>query len=504
MVENIETKITDLSTDCLIAIFRYFKRDRIALCNIKLAHDAFGDAVDYFVQTSSEFNFVVTDRKGEISEDGKLFEGFVKLFGSKMKFLSIEFADEGDLLMNDRVEFLIENYCTDGNIRSCKLDGVKLSKSFAERNISFFNSLEYLKLEYLTEPIDIEWLIKLIGTSKNIKEIYITCGGCELKMGYDIFRSIASSNLEICHLNATAISDLTREMSDLPKNNTLKELNIGGSYYDPAVLTYFPNIECVRNFRRTKYPLNPILRLTALKTFELICDGLDTEVLSFLTNLADQNDLESFALIQHLVSDQTEIEAQLTNALCNMTNLKKLKLVRKFQFAHHLSRIGSCLQNLQEITFYYHNFCGCEERKKFVQNLVDFVRTLKNLTVIKCEFFDGFDVTELCRKLIDIREAQGNTEILHIHGIRRINWPVSFSWRQHQYIRFVKGKRLNQNRKNHVYASNFLFFFYRLKFTVDFYFVKTRIGIPHQTKQIVLLIVSAALLTIETICPLFG
>lgn len=120
-----------------------------------------------------------------------------------------------------------------------------------------------------------------------------------------------------------------------------------------------------------------------------------------------------------------------------MTNLKKLELQTMFQFEKHLPRIGSCLENLKEFSFFCYNGFEKAGPKKIMQNLLAFVERAAKLTLITSLFFNSIDASELCEKLMNIRKTLGNTEILSIQGIPRTKWP-RLSSEQKNYIKFTE------------------------------------------------------------------
>lgn len=468
MAENIEMKITDLNNDCFIEICRNLNwKD---LYSLKLAHDALADAIEYIAQIN-EFNFMLIDQK----DDVKLFEGFVKLYGGKMKCLNIKCIDKWSSSVHRHVEFLIEHYCVNEKNKHCKFDGFKLRKSFFMRNISFFHSLKSLNLNYLDKSGSIDWLVDFIGTSKNIREICVTCDGhCEINDEHNVFQSIALSNLEICHLNFNLYTGSANEckMNNLPMNYILKELDLGGMHYDPIVLTYFPNIECLKILNYIRCSLNAILTLPKLRTLKLVLEELDTQpnFLPFLAKLGDQNSLESFTLIQlnSSESNQIEIEAQLANSLLKMTNLKILYLMAEFQFHEYLPQIGNCLKKLKEFTFFCCNgkITGIKDQKKSVQNLLNFVKTAKKLTVLDCTVFEEFDTNKLSKTLFNIRKTQRNTDILNVRAVQRTNWPI-LSNEQRKFIQITEreGKQLliQYGKIKFLHSNSYFYFHCRLK-----------------------------------------
>lgn len=456
MTENIETKtkITDLNNECFIKICRYL--DWNDLLGLKLAHNAFDDAIDFIARTT-EFEFIITS--GNISK----FESFVELFGRKIKWLKVRFytfddgEDEDDddewmTTMNYRVEFFIEKYCVNGNIKHCSFNGFKLRKFFFIRNISFFNCLETFELIDSTKPNDIKWLMDFISKNKNMQEFYlfyVSDADVDSDIKCDILYSIASSHLKKFWFSDTIIGDLYCKPNKLPlpMNYTLKDLCIDSRLYDPVLLTYFPNIECVRNFYSfdDSYLLDPFLTLPELKWLELHFEELGTEFLfSFLTKLADRNSLEYFSLNEEIMARELNDKelSLMANNLCKMTNLKKLeiKFYDTISFEKHLPRIGNCLKNLQDLNFHGGwKFGNLDEQKKNEQIMLDFVKMAKNLTVLECSLADHLNKTELCDKLIKIRKEQGNSKILYLRGASTIGWPMTEEMRK--YIRVKDFKR---------------------------------------------------------------
>lgn len=178
--KQIKTKITDLNTECYVEICRNLKwKD---LLNLKLSHDAFGDAVDFIVRIR-EFPLVMMTN---VEANSPEFEGFLELFGRKIFFLDIYFSVCCESLrgrgrsidVDNRVESLIVTNCLDGNIRHCDFGELRLSKSFftKKRSISFLNSLETLSWSYPTDQIHLTWLTKFLSASKSIRELNIRFG----------------------------------------------------------------------------------------------------------------------------------------------------------------------------------------------------------------------------------------------------------------------------------------------------------------------------------------
>lgn len=436
MAETSKRNIIDLNTYCLIEIFRYL--DYKDWINLKLAHDIFGEACNHMVRVNgNDIKFELnSEKKSDYFVQMDILERFLELFGNETRALNIKFS--GSRRDNRSIDALLEKYCMAGNIKHCNLNGLELRRPFFSKNMTFLNSLVSLKLHNSTNVLDAHLLLDFIATSRNLKEFYFSSTKCKLGNRYDFFRKIASSNLEICHINLPMNRDLTREISSLPINYTLKELSSERSTYDPAILLYFPKIESLKLsfFEEFKYSMNPILLLSELKSLDLNClFCVKTTIPLFLPKLANQNNLESFTLRKFLRNSLTDMveESEIANALCKMTNLKKLNLRTSYSFQQHLPTIGNSLKNLEEFSY----LCppGCLDGYS-IDFLLDFIKVSKNLKIIRSASLVKFGSDQLFESLANIRKAQQATEILHIEGLCSTK-NVTLSDEQKKYIKFI-------------------------------------------------------------------
>lgn len=302
----IELKITDLNTQCLIAIFKHLNYDD--LHNVKRAHPTiFGGAVDL---AASDGNFTFSLQK--VTNDNKQVKimcnimAFFKAFGGKLKQLNIKLKKENTTAYNllcQHLETLIEYYCVaSGTVKHCSFDDFKLRRSFMKTNEKFFLGLESLRLVNSIGDKHLPVVMQLVAAG-GIKKIICRGAGFH-DTGFNVFAKIAKSRLETCILD---MHDGVRGVIvyfNLPKNESLKRLELGSYSYDPSVLTLFPNIEVLAysNDERHSFSLDPISALPKLKSLKLAYDSNKwTENLSLLSKLADRNSLDSLVLESNFV-----------------------------------------------------------------------------------------------------------------------------------------------------------------------------------------------------------
>lgn len=430
---SLETKITDLNKQCLIEICRHL--DKHSLYNLKQTSKSFGEAIDHIVSLN-DFKFNICDNKGAITEDAKIIGGFLYLFGDKIRSLRI-ICEKYVWLLNKHVQYMIESYCTKGNIKQLELNMLPLREAFCKRNISFLDKLDYLNLKPpISEYNDANWLLNFTASLVNLKEFYFDFHGIGDVDACDVFSALASSKLEIFDFDKHDLVLPEIDSNSLPMNFTLKKLHMR-SIYNPAILTRFPNIEYLWAFRRMpEYSVEPILTLPALKKLEIICfECNEPKFLEFLNELANKNQLETYRLDLMFSKDypKNEFETALTKILCKMTNLKEVELALPYycSFYEHLPQIGASLANLEKFSI-----SQSVAEEKNLNDLLKFIENLKRLGYFSCFISNNIDPLEYCEELINIRKAQKATQVLSIAGIYDTR-DLTLSNEQKKYIKLI-------------------------------------------------------------------
>lgn len=463
-VENTDQdlKILDLNNDCLIKVFTHL--NYTDLLNVSKASDEFKYAVDA-ICCVTQFEFTI-NMENEVDMLVKMspIEDFLLLFGEKIKGSKIELnckpwqADYN--IIHDHLESFITNYCVDANITECVLNFFVLRKSFFEKNREFFASLELLLIHSEVEPVNyFDWLLDFLPESK-LKTFGLTCAmyhkdGNGFK--FNLMSKIAASQLEACHIlpNPKIIDTST----DVPVNQTIEYLHLREVSFDPVHLGKFPNIfNLTLNLCFDELDiLLPILNLTELKQLELSHPLQLPHAAEFLSKLSEMNTLVSLTLVIFFVNanmdQERELENRLASYLCRMTNLNVLSILTDYKIQRHFPEIGRSLINLWSFST-WNPSNRSEDRRQNQEMGLELAREAKNLVLIKIDELLSFQ--SFYKKLVKIRQEQGNNQILLVDSMRPV--PRRFTASAEQK-RFVKGE-----------DANFQILIYQIVFMLLLYF----------------------------------
>lgn len=227
MDKHKEIKIIGLNTYCLIEIVKYL--DYEDLLNLKVVHIAFNEAIDFII-SKSDFKFFTywnPDDTENFDKKMRKVARFLAQFGHKLKRLNI--AVDGKTTEHHKsicghYQTLIENFCSDGNVKYFSFQNFDMSEEFLKDNLTFFNSLEHLKVEfnicreYEIKTTDFMILLNFIATTK-IKNLEIEID--DVPINTNLFPSIAASQLESLALNFCYSVDLDYVNDNISINTTL-------------------------------------------------------------------------------------------------------------------------------------------------------------------------------------------------------------------------------------------------------------------------------------------
>lgn len=433
-----KTNIFDLNTDCLIEICKILDNEN--LLNLKIAHKAFGDAIDTVVSTR-DIQFIECWNEENIEsavKEMKKSAKFLTQFGHKLKRLSIDVRDVTaafdssrrsiESLISCHYQTLIESFCSNGNVKYCSFSNFDMPAEFLKDNFAFFDSLDYLEIEfnygYKTKIPDFMLLLHFIATTK-IKNLRISIEFDYTDIKDNILPIIATSQLESLEIRTLIVQDLDYVDDNIPINTTLKILHCSCCLYsfDLRYLSHFPNIESLvlnPSSSSCDQPdfianLNKLQKLTLVSYF-----GYAEEYLPVVPNLAIKNSLKFLQLscliyypdcLSDMKMEKEEVkqhEDKLASALSKMTNLEELILQMSYSFERYLPQIGRNLYNLKKITYSKNN----DKLNYVLSKLLQFVHEARNLT----ELTLYLDLKEQSQyfydNLVRIRRSQAANAVL--------------------------------------------------------------------------------------------
>lgn len=429
MDEKKETKITDLNTSCLIEIFK--KLNNEDLQSLKKARNSFGAAVDFVVRTSNirfkiEAIGINQEQDSQYVKQIRKIKKFLQEFGGTLKRLDIEI--DGALMyhvssISYHFQTIIENYCSNGNIKHCSLRNFELSTEYVEENLLFLRSLRSLEINYQFSNAELLCLMDfIIGSRIEIIKIH----SLSFPIQFNILKKIALSRLKAVSIFGSFEGENFDDYGDLdiPVNTALKTLILPWFSFDSAYLPHFPNIK-VLEYVLYSYPSNHVNDLVKLKKLGLTYNSEEFgEISSVFERLTERNSLKYLALDDSYCTEYAEVygtfhhsgeEDLLSRILCKMTNLEELHLETIFWFKNDLPQIARSLRNLK--TFCYDPATRFYEIEvhQILPQLLEFVKLAKNLV----ELTVGIPLKEFSQhfyeELVKIRRLQEANNVLYVY-----------------------------------------------------------------------------------------
>lgn len=388
-------KIVDLNDDCLIEVTKHLNsKDLMALFE---AHDRFHTAIGSVV--SHRCIVVETDSDLEIADK------FFKKFGAKMRTLRISNATALRQLMK---------YLNGGQIENCELESVFSAGDpwFAEENLTFFTTLEVLKLSRIDfTRSDYEQIFNVITQVRtlDLNTVYFA----EEVTIIDVLTKIRSFNRLRTFSLIRCGFEIEGNRGLLPANTTIEELTWGPHSLEFAILNHFPNVRSLRiEFLNETFEYEP-LEMDNLKKLSLSYFNEESLIDSLLSTLAQSNGLDCLEL--EIFSD--EKLPDILKSVAEMTNLKELCLELRVEYAVDITEFARNLKQLRQFSFQSQGHV--EEAK--VCEFVQLVPGLKSFRVARMSC-DG----SIFVKLSEIRKNQNSRDILEVEILNSMHdGPVS-------------------------------------------------------------------------------
>lgn len=412
--EKGKLKLIDLNKDCLIKLCRFLTHQD--LLRLRKVHQHFHNAVDYVSIVNGRKSNKAPTLKILVWEV-KLIEEYLQLFGKQIEYLKINLED-----CDDSTEKIfkksIENHCGGGNIKHCSFTRFTITESFFNKNKSFFNGLETLEI-YLRNvqfEVDLRRFMGFVAKS-NLKEFRLS--GYKSDVPLDIFPYIAASKLEVCKIRFRSNSmfcNVIEQDTEMPKNLTLKTLDIAPSQYDPAIIRHFPNIENLRILLQHDRPLEPMKYLLNLKELSLQM-LMATESIGCLSILAKPNKLEILTLYTNRWNPNAATQKLFAETLKKMTNLRKLDIHFDFYDFSYLKEIGRNLTNLDSLRIFVRRTkSACNV---VIETMLEFAISPGNLKTLILELpIPEEEVRGLYDEIVSRRQAIGfNKPIMSLDSI---------------------------------------------------------------------------------------
>lgn len=396
--EIIDLKITDLNDDCLIGIFKYLKfKDLFTLFHIhKRFHCAIAGALQHVRVEIYPSN---TDAEWE------KIERFLKVLGNKIPKLGFLFHP--DVEGFHRTNKLIQDYCSNGNVKDCMISDTcfhtSRRKEFFKDNINFFKSLKTLFVPGLPND-DFKTLLQI---TTGLKQLHCFNGidSCDINLLADIL------SLELEKLYIRCLANIPQEkISGLPVNSTIKELTL---YHfndkEPSLFNRFQSIEsftldgsAANVTTLLSFNLEKLKKLDffATEDFKKTVAASNFEQLFF--KLADFNNLEELNFVVDVVP--LDVSENIAMHLSRMTKLKVLDLSGSYtSLKSYLFRLAFHLGNLQKYVISIEEDIDIFVWESIVIGVASLAKNLKKLVLYQC-FAADLNYHELYAKLVRVRE----------------------------------------------------------------------------------------------------
>lgn len=283
--------IFDLNDHCLFEVFKYLQSND--LIELYKAHWRFYDAIQLRIKSSKKPITLFCDELREPSN----FEDFVRTFGQYIAYLVLEV--HGQPANRTEVKRLINQHCSNGNVRKCSFRAFPINESFIGDNINFFKHLKSMFMDSV--DMNEATMIKLFNTITAVKDLQIRGSQTECNIDAGLLLSkILSHTLESLTF-CVRWEDISEEIfTGLPINTTVKYVKI--STQAIKLLEFLPNIESleIQVLNRVKnHSLNAILTLKKLHTLNVFIPNSGSAAMnvnSLLAMLAKVNVLEKLRL----------------------------------------------------------------------------------------------------------------------------------------------------------------------------------------------------------------
>lgn len=443
MAEKEPTKLSDLNTDCLLEVFKYLQFED--LTNLKCVHAAFGDALDHIASTKkfklclNLYGFGDADNYNIYNASNSLnaVERYLKTFGRVVQNLNIATNDSQhntiNLQKNVFCTNLIRNYCVNGDVKTCAFANFDLSETFLVEHTEFLlalRSLEMVNSVFIGSKIG--RLLDCLADSHEIRKLKIS--GVRVITESNIFPKIAKSQLVTCIIDIGLSIDHERiddVIVGVPFNETLKQLDLGDSLYDPVVLLHFPNIETLRYPLHGEYELQPIVAMPNLKKLVLInwISSMDA-FLAFMQDLAAKNQLDVIYFETNL-HGFFAAEHALVDILIRMSNLRDLKLWSGFKYRRNLSFIGEHLLAIECLR------CQKRLRNAEIVAVLDFLKNTENLVVLELDIANKA-IGIFYETAVEIREKQMNGKVLFVRLLNCTPEAIGGTFGHGEYVKILK------------------------------------------------------------------
>lgn len=365
--------------------------------------------------------------------------------------------------------------CANSNINSIFFFGFYFDEAFISENEETFKSLESLVVYYGRYMATSEGaypqdcLFKLLEGSTIKKFIFrpereFKCKGFSLS--FNLLTLIATSQLEKCFIS-TPFLTFDSGMVDIPENYSLKQLGLKGVLFDTAILLRFQAIEHLSLIcSNISVTLETVTDMPNLQHLNLNLSPDFSHLSMLLSRLSNRNMLKSLTLTIRLMQSNEsgltdeqlpELEDQLANNLCGMTNLTHLKLTTYLNMHRHFSEIGRRLINLKGFSFrklfltrektsyaVRTKIEHWDQKHQFFNEALKLAEVAKNLNFLELKPLP--DSQHFYDVLVEIRQMQEMPQETLLVPFEYIFAPDIIA--THTQERFVKGNNKINNRLN--------------------------------------------------------
>lgn len=432
-----KTRLCDLNEDCLYEVVKHLDID--SLCELYNVREQFRNVINKVVVENPIIFKVSQYYEGNHFDKLSQISKFLEMFGGRVKQLKIDLPAhyeyehyEAAKLMSTDIEALIENYCTNGNVKHFAFSNLELTDEFIDNNARFFNALESIEMDVKQiETDELFDIMPMLNMAKKIK--ILTRDNRDVN---DFLRNINLNqveNLEIIGVNSTRHAI---KINHLPVSPSVKRLKLPYCGLDPAALVQkFPNLEYLEYGQENfEFSLSPLVKLSSLNGLSLLYgENNKRHVFAFLIGLASQNSLETLKLteISSKYTEKTwlgydEMEMKFVKSLKKLKHLKALSLNTEPNFLRHLEEIAENLKELQRFEWdctFIETEIFSQTKEFLLESILQFVRKAKKLVELKLMLeIDDMVMHDFFRKLTKIRKRQKSKKILNVVLIEDVDY----------------------------------------------------------------------------------
>jgi len=420
MEEENRTNIFDLNDNCLIQIFDHL--DDVDLVKVKRIdkQSYFDSALRHVIKTSLfSFDLSCGDENAYHPKMKRVFE-FLELFGNYVTKMSVDcevYLDFEEVrpalsVMSAYLETLIERFCGQAQFQYCNFYSFQLRENFFKDNESKFKSLKELHIGGHSHAANYSWIFDIC---KKLKVLKLHEVSEDDTIADDLLPKIVSSELEKIEFNILEGFPDAAIINKLPKNYTVRTIIL--DHLDKSTnlfLTRFPKLETLKFSTISCFEgFQPSDLITQSPQIEHLIIGRggykNKSIRKLLLAAGRQNKLKTLRLIEKNSFNDEILVDEGVEGLLKMTNLEHLTLSVSYKFGQHLNELSRRLKKLNQFEFQCKSDNAYTLDAQLKDQLLDFVKNAKKLTVVKFEFrLDGFDSEGFYESLINNRTVQRN------------------------------------------------------------------------------------------------